>query len=79
MSDREAKNGIEAAALHLWRTLPPRERAAWLEAGLRIVDGVPADEAFFDMLRSIGLTADEARAEIAAVRAKPGDWRQMLM
>jgi uncharacterized membrane protein len=78
--DRKPKDGLEAAALVLWRRLGPREQRAWLDALLRHVDdGQPFEDAMAEALVELGDPPRVAHEEVRkALADRRRDWRQVL-
>lgn len=76
----ETTGSMVAALVALCRRLGPRERAEVQHAAARIREGEEPDDVFLDLLRGVGCTAAEARAELGQAKAdaEAGGWRSAL-
>jgi hypothetical protein len=74
----EVRDGLEAAALRLYRMLSPRDQRTFLDAGLRMLDGQPVEDAMTECFVEFGDAPAEARRKVReAINSEP-DWRRLL-
>ena len=73
--DPEPRKGMEAVALRLYRTLPPREQRAYLDALRRVIDGQPLEDALVEALVEVGEPPEDARQQVRAAILDRRDWR----